>query len=329
MPTGLIVKALSGYYYVQPDEGGEPVQCRARGVFKKKGISPLVGDKVRFSRTSGGEGTVDEVFPRTSELIRPPVANADTVLLAASVAKPALSLLLMDRFLVHAEHAGLDAMIVLTKTDMLAGEEPEEQAEDGMPEDRPGDGKAGSPGSDGASDGDQEPDPVRLAESVYRSAGYPVFACSVRKGTGLDEVRKALKGRLVVIAGQSGVGKSSLLNGIIPGASLMTGEISDRLGRGRHTTRHVELIRHPDGGYVADTPGFSQLDFTGLEAADLAACFPEFAPLSAACKFRGCLHRNEPGCKVKEAAEDGQIAESRYRHYLEFLTEIQQTKRRY
>lgn len=302
MPNGLIVKALSGFYYVLPDEGGEPVQCRARGVFKKKGITPLVGDRVRFTATTDGEGTVDEVFPRTSELIRPPVANADTVLLAASVAKPDLSLMLMDRFLVHAEHAGLHALIVLTKADLL--EDPEEG-------------------------GDLNAALLRETEAVYRPAGYPVMACSVRKGTGLDEVKRALAGKLAVIAGQSGVGKSSLLNGIIPGASLLTGEVSDRLGRGRHTTRHVELIAHPEGGFIADTPGFSQLDFSGIEAEELSACFPEMARLAGACKFRGCLHRSEPDCAVMEAAADGRIAESRYRHYLQFLEEIQTTKRRY
>lgn len=300
MPTGLIVKALSGYYYVLPDEGGHPVQCRARGIFKKKGITPLVGDRVRFSAVGGGEGTVDEVLPRTSELVRPPVANADTMLLVASVAKPDLSLLLLDRFLVHAEHAGLSALIVLTKEDLV---DPEAAA-------------AGE-------------DPVRLVKDVYRPAGYPVLSCSVARGTGLDDVRRALAGRLAVIAGQSGVGKSSLLNGIIPGLSLMTGEVSDKLGRGRHTTRHVELIAHPDGGFIADTPGFSQLDFFGIDAPGLSACFPEMAALADGCRFRGCLHQREPGCAVRDAAAAGRIAESRYRHYLQFLGEIQQTKRRY
>jgi ribosome biogenesis GTPase len=299
MQTGLIVKALSGYYYVLPDGGGEPVQCRARGVFKKRGTTPLVGDRVRFSVTPSGEGTVDEVFPRTTELVRPPVANADTMLLVSSVVKPDLSLLLMDRFLVHAEHAGLEAIVVITKEDLL----------------------------DPAADG--EHNPVEQAKAIYGAAGYTVLSCSVKKGTGLDEVRRALAGRLTVIAGQSGVGKSSLLNGVIPGVSLMTGEVSDKLGRGRHTTRHVELIAHPDGGFVADTPGFSQLDFAGIEAGGLSACFPEFAALADGCKFRGCLHQNEPSCAVMEAAEDGRVAESRYRHYLQFLAEIQQTKRRY
>jgi len=299
MPTGLIVKALSGYYYVLPDGGGDPVQCRARGVFKKKGVTPLVGDRVRFA-AAGGEGTVDEVLPRTSELIRPPVANADTMLLVASVAKPDLSMLLLDRFLVHAEHAGLTALIVLTKEDLLETE--------------------------AAASGD---DPIRRAKDVYGAAGYTVLSCSARRGTGLDEVRRALAGRLTVVAGQSGVGKSSLLNAIIPGLALQTGEVSDKLGRGRHTTRHVELIAHPDGGFIADTPGFSQLDFFGIEAGGLSACFPEMAALADRCRFRGCLHRSEPGCAVAEAAAAGRIAESRYRHYLQFLDEIRQTKRRY
>lgn len=300
MATGLIVKALSGYYYVLPDEGGEPLQCRARGIFKLKGVTPLVGDRVEYAVTSGGEGTVDEVLPRTSELVRPPVANADTLLLAASVQNPELSLLLMDRILVHAEYAGLDAIIVLTKTDLL-------------PE-----------GADLEDD-----DPVRLAADTYRPAGYPVIPCSIKQGTGLAEVEQALAGKQTVIAGPSGVGKSSLLNHIIPGASLQTGSVSDRLGRGRHTTRHVELLPHPGGGHIADTPGFSQLAFSDIEAEELGGCFPEMAKLAGDCKFRGCLHANEPGCAVREAARDGRIAESRYAHYALFLQEIQQTKRRY
>lgn len=300
MATGLIVKALSGYYYVLPDEGGSPLQCRARGIFKLKGITPLVGDRVTYTATSGGEGTVDEVSPRKSELVRPPVANADTLLLAASVQNPDLSLLLMDRILVHAEYAGLDVLIVLTKIDLLP--EGEVSAEE---------------------------DPLRLTTDTYRPAGYPVIACSVEQGTGLAEVKQALAGKQTVIAGPSGVGKSSLLNHIIPGASLQTGSVSDRLGRGRHTTRHVELLPHPGGGHIADTPGFSQLEFSNIEAEELGACFPEMANLAGDCKFRGCLHVNEPDCAVREAAANGRIAASRYAHYELFLQEIQQTKRRY
>lgn len=301
MPVGTIVKALSGYYYVQGDEAEATVQCRARGIFKKRGESPLVGDRVVFGETENGEGTVDEIMPRRTALVRPPVANADLAVLVFSVVRPELNLQLLDKFLVHIEHAGLDALLVLTKTDAL------EAAEDAA-----------------RIRGD-----VEAARRLYESIGYRVVVTSSRRGEGLEPLRQELHGHVSVFAGQSGVGKSSLLNALVPGLALETNEISEKLGRGKHTTRHVELVQVPGGGFVADTPGFSQLDFQELGVEEIGACFREFRALAPGCKFRGCTHVHEPSCAVREALERGEVAESRYRHYAEFMTEWKEKARRY
>ncbi|MGZ9584743.1 ribosome small subunit-dependent GTPase A [Paenibacillus marinisediminis] len=305
MPHGIIVKALSGYYYVQPDgqKMEDAVQCRARGVFKKKGVSPLVGDRVVYSMTDNGEGTVEEVAPRSSELIRPPIANVGLALLAFSVLEPDFNTQLLDKFLVHIEHAGLDAVIVLTKWDIAE-----------------------------RLHGDQAGKLIAELErqiEVYRGIGYEVIVTSAKAGTGYEQLQDRLSHDISVFAGQSGVGKSSLLNAMLPGSGLETNAISHRLGRGKHTTRHVELLALPNGGYIADTPGFSQLDFLELGVEQLSDCFREFRELSGQCKFRGCAHIHEPGCRVKEALESGDIAESRYRHYTLFLEEMKDKKRRY
>ncbi|MGO4541015.1 ribosome small subunit-dependent GTPase A [Paenibacillus sp. 2TAB19] len=300
---GTIVKALSGYYYVRAEgvsTDTAPVQCRARGIFKKRGISPLVGDEVLYSMTDNGEGTVEEVMPRSTELIRPPVANIDLAILVFSVTEPALNLQLLDKFLVHIEHAGIEPVLCLSKQDL---------ENDGM-----------------------ETEEAQLAASsvnrIYRSIGYEVFGTSSRKGEGIEALHERLKGHLAVFAGQSGVGKSSLLNAIVPGLTLETNEISNRLGRGKHTTRHVELIAI-GGGYVADTPGFSQLDFAELGIEDLSYCFVEMRHLASDCKFRGCTHLHEPGCAVLAAVDKGEIERSRYDNYVLFMNEMNDKKRRY
>ncbi|GIQ65665.1 putative ribosome biogenesis GTPase RsgA [Paenibacillus cisolokensis] len=304
--TGRIVKALSGYYYVQPDRenGSAPaslLQCRARGIFKKKGVSPLVGDKVVYSVTENGEGTVDEILPRTSELIRPPVANVDQAVLVFSVLEPALNLQLLDKFLVHIEHAGIPAVLCLSKQDLAASGEKADAAREA----------------------------ARKVREIYEPIGYEVIGTSARLAEGVEELRDRLTGRLSVFAGQSGVGKSSLLNALVPGLSLETNEISMKLGRGKHTTRHVELIPLGNGSFVADTPGFSQLDFAELGIEDLGRCFPEMRELAAECRFRGCTHVHEPSCAVLAAKAEGAVSESRYEHYVQFLNEMKEKKRRY
>jgi len=298
---GIIVKALSGYYYVRDDERDVTLQCRARGIFKKRGESPLVGDKVVYEETENGEGAVNGILPRSSALIRPPVANADQAVLVFSVIRPELNLQLLDKFLVHIEHAGMDALIVLTKLD--AAERSEEASRIGHD--------------------------IDDAVALYEGIGYRVLAVSARLGTGLDELRGQLAGHVNVFAGQSGVGKSSLLNALVPGLAMETNDISEKLGRGKHTTRHVELVALPGGGYVADTPGFSQLDFQKLGVEEIGTCFREFRELASGCKFRGCTHIHEPGCAVLAELAEGGIAESRYRHYKEFMTEWKEKARRY
>ncbi|MBW4083979.1 ribosome small subunit-dependent GTPase A [Paenibacillus sp. S150] len=301
MPEGIIIKALSGYYYVKPLREGliateeAAVQCRGRGILKKKGIAPLVGDRIKYVLTENGEGMVDELLPRESELVRPQVANVKLAVLLFSVREPDLNLNLLDKFLVHIEHSGLETLIVLTKQDLA----------------------------------DDDGEATAQVKELYERIGYEVMVTSSLTGEGSEELRKRLAGIISVFSGQSGVGKSTLLNRLVPGLELETGEISLRLGRGRHTTRHVELMDIGGGGFVADTPGFSQLDFLELGVDELSTCFREFAPYAEKCKFRGCSHLHEPGCHVIEAVDSGAIADSRYGHYKLFYNEMKDKKRRY
>ncbi|WP_219838934.1 ribosome small subunit-dependent GTPase A [Paenibacillus sp. R14(2021)] len=303
MKSGRIIKALSGYYYVRPLDAAAdsvPLQCRARGIFKKRGESPLVGDVVDFEETENGEGAVNVIMPRSSELIRPPVANVDLAVLVFSVTEPVLNLQLLDKFLVHIEHAGIDAVLCLSKQDLAENGEETEEAKRAMS------------------------DVLR----IYEPIGYEVLVTSSKQGEGTSALKERLQGHLAVFAGQSGVGKSSLLNALVPGLTLETNAISNRLGRGKHTTRHVELI-DIGGGFVADTPGFSQLDFAELGIEELGSCFREMRELSSSCKFRGCTHIHEPECAVLAALEKGEIAQSRHANYMLFMAEMKEKKRRY
>lgn len=304
---GVIVKALSGYYYVQPQYDRTPsstVQCRARGVFKNKGLTPLVGDDVHYVLTENGEGTVVELLPRRSELIRPAVANVDLAILVFSVHEPALNLQLLDKFLLHIEHAGIEPVLCLSKQDLSHDAGSNESLQEAALKS------------------------IEEVTRIYGDLGYEIYGTSSLEHEGISPLHERLKGHVSVFAGQSGVGKSSLLNAIVPGLTLETNEISNRLGRGKHTTRHVELI-DIGGGYVADTPGFSQLDFTELGISDLAYGFIEMRELAPECKFRGCSHVQEPGCAVLEQLAAGKIASSRHNNYLTFLAELKDQKRRY
>ncbi|MGG3926188.1 ribosome small subunit-dependent GTPase A [Metabacillus fastidiosus] len=296
MPQGKIVKALSGFYYVKEDENGRFVQCRGRGIFRKNKITPLVGDEVVFQAENDTEGYILEVLERKNELVRPPISNVDQAILVFSAVEPDFSTTLLDRFLVLIEANDIEPMIVISKIDLISSEEVRQE--------------------------------VESFAKDYEKAGYTVLLTSTLDISGVDKLMPYLEEKISVIAGQSGVGKSSLLNMLRPELSLKTDDISSHLGRGKHTTRHVELI--PFGsGFVADTPGFSSLDFTDIEAEELTYCFPEMRKLSADCKFRGCTHVSEPKCAVKLAVEDGEIAQYRYDHYLSFLEEIKDRKPRY
>lgn len=285
---GQLKKALSGFYYIQHE--GNLYQTRARGNFRKRKVKPLVGDFVEFESTSLTDGYLLEIFPRKNELVRPPVANVDQVIVVASLVEPDFSYHLLDRFLVSLEQKQIEPVIYLSKVDLLG-------------------------------------DTTLLEEikATYRLAGYRVI---IGDEDGLNQVKALLKNRLTVLAGQSGAGKSTLLNQLVPGLALETGEISEALNRGKHTTRHVELIDVAKG-LVADTPGFSSIDFFDLEVTDLPKMFPEFVVLQDACRFRECSHTHEPDCAVKEALAEGKIAQIRYDNYLLFLQELKNQRPTY
>lgn len=294
MAQGQIRKALSGYYYVY--DGENLIQCRGRGVFRNRGESPLVGDFVDYSvETAGSDGTILKIHERQNELVRPPIANIDQGILVFSVKEPSFNTILLDRFLVVLESFRVKPIICLTKMDLLSDEERIEL--DGYITD-------------------------------YEKIGYTVLQTYKDEEGLLERLRSILEGKTSVLAGQSGVGKSTLLNTLIPELNLKTDIISDHLGRGKHTTRHVELIE-VCGGLLADTPGFSSFDFEMLEKEELTHCFPEIARFSEDCKFRGCLHSKEPKCAVKAAVESGEIRDYRYKHYEQFLQEIMDRKPRY
>ena len=285
---GQLKKALSGFYYIQHE--GNLYQTRARGNFRKRKVKPLVGDFVEFESTSLTDGYLLEIFPRKNELVRPPVANVDQVIVVASLVEPDFSYHLLDRFLVSLEQKQIEPVIYLSKVDLLG-------------------------------------DTTLLEEikATYRLAGYRVI---VGDENGLNQVKALLKNRLTVLAGQSGAGLSNLLYHLVPVLALETGEISEALNRGKHTTRHVELIDVAKG-LVADTPGFSSIDFFDLEVTDLPKMFPEFVVLQDACRFRECSHTHEPDCAVKEALAEGKIAQIRYDNYLLFLQELKNQRPTY
>lgn len=292
---GTIIRLQGGFYDVMTETNQE-IRCRARGNFRKRNISPVVGDDVVIQDQEDGTGYILEVEERSNHLVRPPIANIDQAFLLFSVKEPAFSYHLLDRFLVLIESKQVHPIIVLTKMDLLD---------------------------------ESEQTVIAEAAATYRAIGYEVIETSTEDATGVEQVRSLFQGKTSVFAGQTGVGKSSLLNAVAPELELATGIISKSLGRGKHTTRHVTLIQLADG-LVADTPGFSSLEFPQeLEAEEVRWCFPEFVERHDACKFRGCAHLNEPGCAIKAAVEAGEIASTRYENYVTFMEEINDRQRRY
>ncbi|EOD6219355.1 ribosome small subunit-dependent GTPase A [Enterococcus hirae] len=283
---GQIRKAISGFYYVHAD--GETYQTRGRGNFRNRKITPLVGDQVLFESENKTDGYLLEVMPRKNQLVRPPVANVDLGVVVTSLVEPNFSYNLLDRFLVTLEYESIEPVIFLTKTDLASNE--------------------------------QQIDEIK---QTYETIGYPVIVPKYPGDTA--ELIRYFPERLTVFMGQSGAGKSTLLNQISPDLNLETGEISDSLGRGRHTTKHVELLPLYDG-LVADTPGFSSIDFLTIETTELPKQFPEFVSASNHCRFRECMHAKEPGCEVKRQVETGEIAQTRYENYLQFLQEVENRK---
>lgn len=293
MLKGKIIKGLSGFYYVDTENG--LYECKARGIFRKQKITPLVGDNVEISIVDekNKKGVVEVIEERESELVRPPIANVDKALIVFAVKDPKPNLSLLDRFIVHAERENLEIVIIFTKIDL----------DDGSLEE--------------------------LVET-YEKTGYKVIPVSSAKQINIEKVKEELKGSTVVFAGPSGVGKSSLLNQIDESFQLKTGSVSEKIGRGKHTTRHAELLKLECGGTVADTPGFSSLELDGIDEMELKEYFIEFDKYDG-CKFGyKCVHENEPACDVKEAVENGEISKQRYESYLQLLNEIRQkNSRRY
>lgn len=293
MPKGQIRKALSGFYYVYSE--GETYQTRGRGNFRVRDITPLVGDIVEFESGSLKDGMLLSIYPRKNELVRPPIANIDIGVIVMSAIEPDFSTYLLDRFLVYLEGQEIEAIIYITKTDLLDESQKLE---------------------------------VENYKKAYQELGYTVIMSDFPSEESLTRLLTVVKDKIVVFMGQSGVGKSTLLNQILPELKIKTGEISTALGRGRHTTRHVELIPVA-GALIADTPGFSNVELVEIEEQNLPDLFREFLANRDECRFSGCLHLNEPGCRIKELVAEGEIMSYRYEHYLQFLNEIQTRKPMY
>lgn len=271
-----IIKALSGFYYVQTED--VVVECRARGRFRRQDQSPLVGDFVRITR-QGDKGVLEALLPRKNAFIRPTVANIDQLVVLASCAIPVTEPFLIDRVLAIAQLQNVPALVVVNKDDLA---------------------------------------PAQPLAEIYRRAGVPVLVTSAETGEGIEALREALAGKLSCLTGNSGVGKSSLLNRACPQLQLPVGEVSEKLGRGRHTTRHIELYSLGSNTFVADTPGFSAFDTERMELVhkeQLQYAFPEFAPYLGHCQFPDCAHRKEPGCAVRKALAEGKIGQTRYSSY--------------
>ncbi len=288
-PRGRVVRSYSNVHYV--DVGEETLECRPRGRLKYRDEKVMTGDFVVVSPAGPGLGAIDEVLPRRNVLSRPPVANVDQVVVVFAFHEPELNLALVDRFLLLVAASDLPAALCLNKVDLAGAGEVDEVGK------------------------------------VYRKLGYPFVAVSARTGQGLGSLRELFAGRTSVLAGPSGVGKSSLLNALEPGLDLRTGDVSAKVRRGTHTTRHVSLLKAGESGYVADTPGFTQLDLPAIKPGDLPWFYPEMVDRLPECRFRGCLHRAEPDCAVKAAVASGEIDAGRYERYLSLLKEVEENYR--
>lgn len=290
MKIGKIIKGIGGFYYVDADD--TIYECKARGNFRKRGITPMVGDNVEITvnREGNGENTVDNILSRKNELVRPPLANLDTLFIISSIVDPKVNPLIIDKLVAIAEFKHIEPVIVFTKID--------------------------------------KSDDYNEYKNIYEKSGFKVIVCDNTVGSGAEEIEAMLPGKISAFTGNTGVGKSTLLNNIFPHLNLETGETSKKLGRGRHTTRHCELFK-VNGGYIADTPGFSSLDFERCEKIlkeDLPYCFREFEPYLGQCKFNSCTHVNDKGCAVCEAVEKGLIQPSRHNSYVSMYNDVKDIK---
>ena len=289
---GKIIKGIAGFYYVYV-EGHGIYECKAKGIFRKDHVKPLVGDNVEMEvlDEKDMEGNILSILPRRSALIRPAVANVDQAMIIFAIVKPNPNFNLLDRFLIRMERQNLPTVICFNKQDIASFEEKE------------------------------------ALRRSYETCGYQVLFISALENEGLEQVRKLLAGKTTTVAGPSGVGKSSLINRLSPAANMETGEISARIERGRHTTRHSEIIALGEETYIVDTPGFTSLDISEITKEELGQYYPEFVQYEPYCKFSGCAHISEPSCGIKEAVADGKISKVRYENYKVLYQELKEIKR--
>lgn len=290
---GKIIKGIAGFYYIYAEDGNV-YECKAKGIFRKDNFKPLVGDNVEITvlNEEEKEGSVTSILPRRNSLIRPAVANVDQAFLIFAMENPKPNFLLLDRFLIMMEQHGIPVVICFNKKDVGEKEEMEKLYE------------------------------------IYTGCGYRVVLSSTYEGEGMDEIHEILKGKTTVVAGPSGVGKSSITNCMQGEVQMETGEISKKLKRGKHTTRHSQVIPVEKNTFLVDTPGFSSLYLTDMKEEELRDYFPEFVMYEPQCRFQGCMHIHEPGCAVKEALSEGEISQQRYDNYLALYEELKE-KRRY
>lgn len=289
---GKIIKGIAGFYYVHVPEKGI-YECKAKGIFRQKRQKPLVGDDVRIEILDEAEkkGNLEELLPRKNALIRPEVANIDQALVIFAVVKPVPNLNLLDRFLVMMEREEIPVLICFNKKDLANEEE------------------------------------IASLRDTYEKSGYTVFFTSCPDKNGILKLKQALKGKTTTVAGPSGVGKSTLVNCLQDNIIMETGVISEKIERGKHTTRHSELIMLEEKSYIMDTPGFTSLTVSQIPCDELGVCFPEFTPFEEKCRFQGCAHIHEPDCGIKEALLEGKIAKSRYDNYVMLYQESKERRR--
>lgn len=290
---GKIIKGIAGFYYIYAEDGNI-YECKAKGIFRKDNFKPLVGDNVEITvlNEEEKEGSVTSILPRRNSLIRPAVANVDQAFLIFAMENPKPNFLLLDRFLIMMEQQEIPAVICFNKKDV----------------------------------GDK--DEMEKLYEIYTGCGYRVVLSSTYEGEGMDEIREILNGKTTVVAGPSGVGKSSITNCMQGEVQMETGEISKKLKRGKHTTRHSQVIPVEKNTFLVDTPGFSSLYLTDMKEEELRDYFPEFVMYEPQCRFQGCMHIHEPGCAVKKALSEGKISQQRYNNYLALYEELKE-KRRY
>lgn len=289
---GKIIKGIAGFYYVHAEDG-QIYECKARGIFRKENVKPLVGDMAELEvlDEAENEGSIRKILPRKSRLIRPAVANIDQALVIFAILKPEPNFNLLDRFLIMMEQQDLPCIICFNKSDIASERE------------------------------------RKALQSAYETCGYQVLFISVKERVGLETLRALLQGKTTTVAGPSGVGKSSLINYLHPQAAMETGAISEKIDRGKHTTRHSELFVLDRDSYIMDTPGFSSLQLFDMEKEDLKDFYPEFRKYEGGCRFRGCAHISEPDCRVKEALAEGKISDVRYHNYTVLYEELKNRRK--